>query len=102
RYAVHRNLHSFPTRRSSDLAASTNTTKRNSGLRTTVCELALAVANGDSSVAAVCDRRQCCRPEDRRRAIGDGAERAGVRPGALLDRKSTRLNSCHQIISYAV
>src|SRR5258708_24849497 len=34
--------------------------------------------------------------EERRRATGLGAS------GYLLDRKSTRLNSSHQIISYAV
>src|SRR3712207_7012608 len=31
-----------------------------------------------------------------------GRARAGLRPGAPLDRKSTRLNSSHANISYAV
>src|SRR5256885_12570394 len=37
---------------------------------------------------------------------GSGAEAAGLRPGDLIsaveDRKSTRLNSSHLVISYAV
>src|SRR5688500_19611722 len=39
------------------------------------------------------------RPADRRRGRPDGAALAGPRE---LDRKSTRLNSSHLVISYAV
>src|SRR5947208_6560954 len=61
---AHRDLHSFPTRRSSDLAA---------------------------------------RGGARRRAAAAAAERRQQPAGRLWrDRKSTRLNSSHQIISYAV
>src|SRR5437764_10963139 len=63
----HRVLHSFPTRRSSDLACGTRT--RNS-------------------------RRRCA-------STGWSPSAAGGRPGRR-DRKSTRLNSSHRCISYAV
>src|SRR5438132_4070440 len=59
----HRNLHSFPTRRSSDL-------KRQRW-------------------------RRCGRPSLSRRTKKPGSASA-------LDRKSTRLNSSHTVISYAV
>src|SRR5207248_7203821 len=68
-YGDHRNLHSFPTRRSSDL-----------GRR--------AAARPAGGLAAPRDRAGTTRSEARR----DRAE----------DRKSTRLNSSHRTISYAV
>src|SRR5258708_23155832 len=37
-----------------------------------------------------------------RRLLGSKREALGSRVGRLKDRKSTRLNSSHQIISYAV
>src|SRR5947208_17007839 len=61
-YADYRDLHSFPTRRSSDLSMSTN----------------------QPETGALTDKA----------ALITGAARP--------DRKSTRLNSSHQIISYAV
>src|SRR5438034_1690962 len=70
-YAHHRHLHSFPTRRSSDLL------HRH------------FLAAGARSPAA-------WRPRNQRR---------GDEPAArlrLADRKSTRLNSSHTVISYAV
>src|SRR5947208_12570929 len=63
--AHHRDLHSFPTRRSSDLSAPL---RRDRGTR--------------------------------RHRKGDGCVR--TQQGGVQDRKSTRLNSSHQIISYAV
>src|SRR5437660_12100150 len=63
-YGAPRDLHSFPTRRSSDLAL---------------------------------HYRQITRPVIRNPPIGDRA--AGI---DRLDRKSTRLNSSHVAISYAV
>src|SRR5438552_15206170 len=66
--ADHRHLHSFPTRRSSDL------TQEHDALR-------LGIRHGAA------DRR------------GSTGRVAGDPSG---DRKSTRLNSSHQIISYAV
>src|SRR5260221_4546396 len=38
----------------------------------------------------------------RPRALRLGRDRVGSRPGRDLDRKSTRLNSSHTVISYAV
>src|SRR5205807_8856286 len=72
-YVDHRDLHSFPTRRSSDLV------RRNSAPRNR-CGLARAGAS-------------------RSRSAAGGALRHDSRPG---DRKSTRLNSSHLVISYAV
>src|SRR5690606_41416602 len=63
-YGVHRDLHSFPTRRSSDLNLSPELTKHFRGLR-----------------------------------VWLPLQYHGIEP---LDRKSTRLNSSHVKISYAV
>src|SRR5438309_9192618 len=72
-YGDHRDLHSFPTRRSSDLV----------GARLDV-EPAL-------QAAALVERQH-----QRRFVVDDPAARH------LQDRKSTRLNSSHSSISYAV
>src|SRR5690606_41324404 len=87
----HRGLHSFPTRRSSDLTAEGKPGRGDAAAR--------ALARG------VRRRRRAARPDvrlryvaDRRRADG---RRRGARP-APRDRKSTRLNSSHVKISYAV
>src|SRR5258708_24478491 len=45
------------------------------------------------------DQARLCRVHARAGDVGPGAPRARA---PLLDRKSTRLNSSHQIISYAV
>src|SRR5688500_19917348 len=69
RYSVdHRALHSFPTRRSSDL-------------RCRLCPAEVAIGR-DSPCA--------------------GRVHGNRRPGGQPDRKSTRLNSSHLVISYAV
>src|SRR5437763_5521292 len=68
-YWHHRDLHSFPTRRSSDLRAK-------------------AVEDSEAT--------ERCNGEDSASAVGA----AGT--GTVLDRKSTRLNSSHRCISYAV
>src|SRR5437763_16419355 len=73
-YGDHRDLHSFPTRRSSDLHGA--------------CRRGLAVA----------------RPPRRGRVVLRArrqVQRLGWRR-APVDRKSTRLNSSHRCISYAV
>src|SRR5947208_6800896 len=76
RYGDHRDLHSFPTRRSSDLAI----------------------------VPAV--RSTGPRPQLPQRQVDVIADDQDVLQRHLVeideDRKSTRLNSSHQIISYAV
>src|SRR5207253_11081225 len=74
----HRHLHSFPTRRSSDLVD-------------------LRVPDGGARAHRRHDFRPCLEhPRDRR--VGRHAVRAVI----LRDRKSTRLNSSHVAISYAV
>src|SRR5690625_5764816 len=78
-------LLSFPTRRSSDLAC-----ERGPGPG---CGLRGEGGRGDPQ------------PSDAEayfHAEGSGAPRRGVRAGPLGDRKSTRLNSSHVAISYAV
>src|SRR5207244_13189060 len=74
----HRNLHSFPTRRSSDLHRQ------------------LLRARRGSIVAVEQDAG------DRLSNLGPIAVRYLPRLDLSEDRKSTRLNSSHQIISYAV
>src|SRR5947208_5746982 len=73
-YSDHRYLHSFPTRRSSDLHPAGFSGVRQDGAGS-------PARHGASAVW----------PHGANRAAGSGA-----------DRKSTRLNSSHQIISYAV
>src|SRR5437899_9669901 len=83
---AHRDLHSFPTRRSSDL-------KRIAGF------LERIIAKGIDAVLFLgrCD----VRPRDENVEVGENfLER--VKVGDDPDRKSTRLNSSHLGISYAV
>src|SRR5690348_18458512 len=75
-HGAHRDLHSFPTRRSSDL---------------------IAAAQGARQLdAAVADALE---PADQEALRIPQAAHFAVAP---LDRKSTRLNSSHPSISYAV
>src|SRR5437660_7819467 len=76
-YYDHRDLHSFPTRRSSDLR------RRGS----TGCGWSAAAAAAAAATA----------PAERRRCACTHAS-----AGGRADRKSTRLNSSHVAISYAV
>src|SRR5699024_12843273 len=83
--SFHRDLHSFPTRRSSDLRFSAGTLKSAIGQ---ISRTRQASATGQLR------RKQEQRPPGRRvRSDGD------IGRG---DRKSTRLNSSHVSISYAV
>src|SRR5206468_8750626 len=101
-YLVHRVLHSFPTRRSSDLDEGSGT----DGDRLIVIRAGLATAGGrDGQVGLVFPLTG---PGLTRPALqGDGANGRTVlvaddlapRPG--IDRKSTRLNSSHDQTSYA-
>src|SRR5690242_21169972 len=88
-YGDHRDLHSFPTRRSSDLRVAAagddvDHTRGNPGLLGEAREL---------------ERR--CRSHFRR-LDDDGVARGERGRHAHEDRKSTRLNSSHMSISYAV
>src|SRR5207249_10601298 len=77
-----RHLHSFPTRRSSDLTSSTGSTTRRTPLPR-------------SSRPGSCRRPR--RLSGRRRSTSSRSSCSAQR-----DRKSTRLNSSHVSISYAV
>src|SRR5207244_13642735 len=86
RDAVPRDLHSFPTRRSSDLHREARDDPR--------------AAPPAPARAAAPGRRGS---HARGRVEGQAAARLlAARPVRRGDRKSTRLNSSHQIISYAV
>src|SRR5688572_32651410 len=76
--ADHRDLHSFPTRRSSDLGININSR---------ICPITKSVAKSDiSTILQIYSRKGC----------------VNVNPNPNPDRKSTRLNSSHSQISYAV
>src|SRR5207245_9644281 len=77
--ASHRHLHSFPTRRSSDLVR-VGATK--------------AIEAGAELIGTVSPPAPHAAQPSPRRRLPD--------PGTLTDRKSTRLNSSHGSISYAV
>src|SRR5438552_9559814 len=78
-------LHSFPTRRSSDLAGRDVVLRR----------------QGQEAHQVPLGERQR-RSDHRDRLLEQDQIGVGARRGGLGDRKSTRLNSSHQIISYAV
>src|SRR5438132_2151013 len=77
-YVAPLNLHSFPTRRSSDLVGVAN--------ESVICQSELRRAHARTSVLV---------------AENSGLHRIDGEVVAL-DRKSTRLNSSHTVISYAV
>src|SRR5207244_10743756 len=91
-----RPLHSFPTRRSSDLGSFPRPSARGARLRQPRGGRRGNVAKADPPPST---RVRGRRGRDRRRSAAElGPDQA--RGGG--DRKSTRLNSSHQIISYAV
>src|SRR5699024_12219417 len=83
RYVAHRDLHSFPTRRSSDLRR----------------WCASRVVTATSSVVAGRSGRSAPRPASPSRSFPASPRPC---PSPPSDRKSTRLNSSHVSISYAV
>src|SRR5207244_11107724 len=88
-YAPPRLLHSFPTRRSSDLELLARVRAR---LRRGRAEQAPHLRLADLEMDVV----------TRKARRGGHYLELTAREFELLDRKSTRLNSSHQIISYAV
>src|SRR5206468_12231882 len=94
----HRNLHSFPTRRSSDLTAGANDHKQGTKERT-------STEHGQDE-APHTPRKRVVRAINERKSYegGNPVEQIGdCGPAqAFKDRKSTRLNSSHDQISYAV
>src|SRR5690606_39574958 len=99
---VHPPLHSFPTRRSSDLGRSPSASRREGGWTTARREvppadiprwLSPSSPSGRTGTLPLCVRQNTDRPK-RRPASGQTPPRRGS------DRKSTRLNSSHVKISY--
>src|SRR5690606_39559966 len=86
-YPVLRHLHSFPTRRSSDLGAESGDPQHQE--RSTHPSL---------QIRTIIPTRSHCL----RRSRLNSASRSASRTEPILDRKSTRLNSSHVKISYAV
>src|SRR5690606_41302364 len=100
RYAAHRALHSFPTRRSSDLNDNAHDGRYACGASLTHCAR-ITAANPARHFLRATPRsirlRLSVRPFQSVEPLPDPA-----RVSLLLDRKSTRLNSSHVKISYAV
>src|SRR5207245_9252309 len=88
--AAHQVLHSFPTRRSSDLECGLARQRGPIG------------ACGTERVEHVHDSHDLCRDRDLVAPQAVGIARADRLRGDEIDRKSTRLNSSHGSISYAV
>src|SRR5438067_9701203 len=89
-------LHSFPTRRSSDLAIATLRYMPKKGAQLVRKVLESAVANAEHNHGADIDELKVAliHVDERHLQLVD--------VGAVVDRKSTRLNSSHVSISYAV
>src|SRR5688572_32104639 len=90
-YSDHRDLHSFPTRRSSDLIAGAS-------YRLLYLEGRLIDAVRRDPPTVTGDGYSTIR----RLIAHENRRRLERRPFTALDRKSTRLNSSHSQISYAV
>src|SRR5947207_4689587 len=85
-YGYPRDLHSFPTRRSSDLS-----------------EVGEATVPRRLRQHPVLERtRNCCRPNRDPDRVARRRPCSPARTSRRRDRKSTRLNSSHTVISYAV
>src|SRR5207244_11358982 len=97
-----RALHTFPTRRSSDLHATARLTDAQAK---SISWLAAQPGGPAKALVIAEDWSSDCRrdlPYLARLAEAGGLElRIFVRDGDEIDRKSTRLNSSHQINSYA-
>src|SRR5206468_12675278 len=87
-HGVHRDLHSFPTRRSSDLATLDVVLVARRSFPLDLIDFVRARL--DQGPASYLTRTLALRGENLQRRI------------AVVDRKSTRLNSSHDQISYAV
>src|SRR5439155_25301946 len=97
-----KDLHPFPTRRSSDLGKSMAhgyTTKRGRRYRYYLCQKARKVGIKACPGQLIAARHI---EQAIASALYDTASQQERRSDRLLDRKSTRLNSSHVAISYAV
>src|SRR5207244_6070298 len=92
-HACHLSLHSFPTRRSSDLARTASTST----------PISRPEEKAYRATSSQCDRLNRT-SESAKRPASAGLPRLPYPSSTAWgrDRKSTRLNSSHQIISYAV
>src|SRR5690606_41948552 len=95
-YGAHRHLHSFPTRRSSDLSGKSTLLSILSGLDVPTAGRA-EVAGHDLLAMTARERTRY-----RRHTVGFVWQQTSRNLLPYLDRKSTRLNSSHVKISYAV
>src|SRR5207247_10457896 len=100
--ARHPGRHSFPTRRSSDLRAVAQ--HSSDGARQQPLELGVVEGSegADRLDAGGAEPGLGLRPDPRKLADVEPRQEASFRPGGHEDRKSTRLNSSHEWISYAV
>src|SRR5207244_9985472 len=98
----HQALPSFPTRRSSDLVVGEGAagSKGSDAWSWNAKDASPVKAISGSGDPAVVVRMPAARSSDAAQAAADGLAAKAKLGG--LDRKSTRLNSSHQIISYAV
>src|SRR5207248_10894275 len=99
--AHHLHLHSFPTRRSSDLAGvvtTGNAAQPLAGSGIVVLQTAEMVVGSESAVPA--DEGPF--HQDMLEGAIDALDQRGLIDRTKIDRKSTRLNSSHRTISYAV
>src|SRR5207248_11397208 len=93
-----RPLHSFPTRRSSDLLVFTRAPLLPPAPADLPRVWCVAAGYDDEGEAA----RWGAHPNHKPFAVLEPLVRQWSLPGNLVDRKSTRLNSSHRTISYAV
>src|SRR5207302_8719483 len=94
----HHSLHSFPTRRSSDLRRDALSVADVLNLRRFSCIVVREVEYGLNAVTALA--RELHAALNLQKSIGNCKNLGPVSP--RIDRKSTRLNSSHVKISYAV
>src|SRR5205085_10194419 len=100
-YADHPALHSFPTRRSSDLIAVRGDVAQRNVLAQNVNQFTQPRVLRGGEFRFVGAFQLHADGEIVASRASAPARRAGM-PGAFRDRKSTRLNSSHSQISYAV
>src|SRR5438552_12546199 len=94
---LHLDVHSFPTRRSSDLIE----IEQYGPERVEHCLEGVGIGKDLERIQATNDRN-ACNAEGETSGLKDGISDGLIEIFADPDRKSTRLNSSHQIISYAV
>src|SRR5207302_8500524 len=97
-----RDLHSFPTRRSSDLGGGMGRIGPDLPERLPILRRQAIEPHGSSRVASAVGHGRRGGSAFIVEAVADMVQMPGVQVDAAVDRKSTRLNSSHVKISYAV